>query len=68
MAFEFLHVFFDSDNVKSDIFKCSKGSDSEIHDKTTKITNYLKQLISKMNTTKFSTVIVILMLKSKIIK
>lgn len=34
-----------------------KGSDSEIHDKTTKITNYLKQLISKMYTTKFSTVI-----------
>lgn len=46
-----------------------KGSDSEIHDKTTKITNYLKQLISKMYTTKFSTVIiVILMLKSKIVK
>lgn len=45
-----------------------KGSDSEIHDKTAKITNYLKQLISKMNTTKFSTVIVILMLKSKIIQ
>lgn len=45
-----------------------KGSNSEIHDKTTKITNYLKQLISKMYTTKFSTVIVILMLKSKIIK
>lgn len=45
-----------------------EGSDSEIHDKTTKITNYLKQLISKMYTTKFSTVIVILMLKSKIIK
>lgn len=67
MAFEFLHVFFDSDNVKSDI-KMLKGSDSEIHDKTTKITNYLKQLISKMYTTKFSTVIVILMLKSKIIK
>lgn len=45
-----------------------KGSNSEIHDKTTKITNYLKQLISKMYTTKFSTVIVILMLKSKIIQ